>query len=82
MNGINKAFFEACEKGYLEKVKHLINIGAEINVLDKHGRTVLFFAYKNKKQIIINYLKEIGINTEIKDVLGQTAIIFAENNIT
>ena len=50
----------AANNGHLRIVEHLINQKADINALDRFGRTPLRFAIENEKFSVVEFLKSKG----------------------
>ena len=67
---------DAVKSGDLQKVKRLIEKGAEVNVKDKYGRTPLFFTLSPE---IIELLIKKGTDVNAKDNLGGTPLHRALN---
>ncbi|SBT77070.1 acyl-CoA-binding protein, putative [Plasmodium ovale] len=66
------ALHYACDRGYLEIVKFLVNQGADINVEDSYGDTAIHIAAYSEKSDIINYLTSIGADLNRKNADGLT----------
>ncbi|CAI8050470.1 Ankyrin repeat domain-containing protein 50 [Geodia barretti] len=64
--------------GYLETVKFLVGAGANLNIQDKTGKTVLMFAAKDNRLEEAKVLVEAGADLNIQDQeKGWSAIFFA-----
>jgi len=50
---------KACVSGSLEVVKILVNAGADINAVNKQGKSSLDFAVENNHQSIVDYLESL-----------------------
>jgi hypothetical protein len=69
------------EKGALEAVKMLVEVGADVNAATKTlGYTALNGAAYNGSNDIIQYLVEKGANLNVKDKMGQTPLSIAEGD--
>lgn len=55
---LDEKLIQACEDGNLEKVKFLIDEGADINARDNQGYSALFFASEIRNNEIIKLLKK------------------------
>ncbi|MES2677018.1 MAG: ankyrin repeat domain-containing protein [Pseudomonadota bacterium] len=65
----------------IEKIKLLLNAGANINAKDNDGDTLLHWAIAQKKPAaILNLLIEKGIDFEAKNNKGETALEAAHNS--
>lgn len=58
--------FHAARLGFLPAVKILIRKNININALDKDGFSALDIAYKNKKELVVQYLLKNGAKTWIE----------------
>ena len=77
MREIDKEFLNACEEGDLERVKQLLERGADVNVRDKDGETALMIVSWYGKKEIAELLIKNGIDINAKDNLGRTALMYA-----
>ena len=84
MNSINAkngygytALIDASKNGDLEKVKLLIENGANIEVKDNKGDTALILASYCRRLEIIKYLVEKGANINATNDNGRTALMWA-----
>ena len=59
-NVLSDAIYLASELGHLEKVKYLVENGADVNAKDRFDRTALIFASENGHFEIVKYLVENG----------------------
>ena len=67
----------ACRNGFYNCVQYLINLGANINSVDKDNKTALFYAVQSNNFHIIKYLIINGVNKYITDKNGNKAIYYA-----
>ncbi|GAW80958.1 acyl-CoA-binding protein [Plasmodium gonderi] len=74
------ALHYACDRGYLDIVKLLVDLGADLNADDSCGDTALHIAAYSGKTDIINYLKNAGadINKKNSDGLTFSSILSQE----
>jgi ankyrin repeat protein len=78
-----KAFFEsalfsAATKGQGYKIHYLLDRGADINVQDRHGESLLHhLAFSGENFDTLKLLVEKGIDLELKDNAGETALDYA-----
>ncbi|UCG55671.1 MAG: ankyrin repeat domain-containing protein [Phycisphaerales bacterium] len=61
-------------QGNLERVKSLVEGGADINAQDRQGWTPLQTAIRRQQKEIAEYLVEKGADVKIADSVGQTAL--------
>ncbi|MBP5426647.1 MAG: ankyrin repeat domain-containing protein [Clostridiales bacterium] len=72
---VDKVLMYALEFGKKNRVKYMIDKGANLNAIDEEGRTMLMYAAKAGN---IEYVKKlIGIYTNAKDKTGKTAVTYA-----
>lgn len=62
----------------LDKIKHLINLGVDVNICDENDRNMLFYAdtslfdsYEKIKLLI-----DSGINVNKRDIIGRTVLFY------
>jgi len=60
MREIDKKLLNACEIGDLEKVKQLLENGADVNAENKYGLTALMYASYNGHKEVVELLKSYG----------------------
>lgn len=67
----------------IEKVKLLIRMGADVNTVNKHGKTPLFFATEMDKMETVKLLIKEGANVNNIDTMGYTPFLLTVdlNNI-
>ena len=61
----NTALFEACEQGDTEKVRLLLQQGAEVNLRNVRGYSPVGLAIKNRHTAIVQLLMQHGANTQL-----------------
>lgn len=72
------AFMIAAANGYLDILKMLADNGANPHVLDKKGRSALFYAIQNKNSRIVHHLvNSCLLDVNIQDVDGITPLMLA-----
>ena len=64
----------ACYRGNYEYVNFLINLGADYSIVDKNGKSALFYAVESFNYRLIKYLILIGIDKNMKDNNNKKAI--------
>jgi ankyrin repeat protein len=72
---------KAAGDGDLNKVKHLIDQGANVNVHDKSGNTALIMASAQQHLNVVKYLIQRGASVNARNENGGTAVIFASNDV-
>lgn len=55
--------FHAARLGFLTAVEILVRKGVDVNVLDKDGFSALDIAYRNKQELVVQYLLKNGAKT-------------------
>lgn len=78
-NNLNwNALMQACEQGHHEAAHLLIERGSDLDVVEKeHGMTPLMVAAHVGSEEIVKVLLEKGVDKEIQDIDGLTAIDYA-----
>lgn len=76
---LNKMLFNAVDRSYKELIQLLLDLGADINSLDKEGNTPLINAVtqKSEKKEFINFLIQMGANVNAQGKKGSTALMKA-----
>ena len=74
----NKQLFEAAESGDINRTKHLITHGADVNVTNKYGETALHVAGLKGHADIVQALVIAGADVNAREYLGITALDWAE----
>lgn len=68
---------EAAKAGKALSVRRLINLNADVNATDEHGRTPLFLAASGGKKDVVAALIDAGADTDAQTVEGQTPLMAA-----
>ena len=63
-----------------EKVKELINKGADIEAKDEEGQTSLMWASHRGHGVVVKLLLEKGANVDAKSLSGKTALDWADSD--
>lgn len=71
---------EAIESNDIDRLKELIGKNADINVIDDYGDPLLIIALHKKYFEIFRNLVQFGVNVNLKDKKGQTALHHAAAN--
>jgi len=65
---------QAALSGNVEQVNALVNLGINVDVKDKSGRTALHMATAKRQLGVIRILGSLGTNVDSKDNSGETAL--------
>lgn len=68
---------EAIRNRDLQKVKTLVEAGADVNTVDIYGRTALFMATFNRDFDLVKYLIKKGANVNLRNSFGETPLYIA-----
>ena len=79
---------DAAEKGHIEDVERLIDLGTDIDIQNKAGNTALILAVANRKRDVknsqndevVDKLIRAGADTFIRNKAGNTAFMIAAKN--
>jgi hypothetical protein len=74
---MNKELHRCADLGNLERMKQLVEGGADIEELDEEGMTALMSATQMNHFEIVVYLVELGANVAHADDIGMTALLWA-----
>jgi len=74
---LNKQLLKASTKGDLEKVKELLNKGADVNAKGEYGRTPLMWVLREANIEISELLIEKGADLNVQDDEGKTVLMCA-----
>ncbi len=74
---INQSLFKAVKEGNSNKVREVLNNGANINYQDKHSNTALMYAISKGHIEIVRLLLENGANVNYQTYNGYTALRIA-----
>ena len=75
---VNSELIEAAKNGQTEKVKALLDAGANANAKDEDGRTALMWAAsKRGRTDAVQVLLDAGADVNAKDNVGKTALFSA-----
>ncbi|MFC0603959.1 ankyrin repeat domain-containing protein [Winogradskyella pulchriflava] len=76
----------AASKGNISIIKHLIELGSNLNFQDKNGYTSLHFACQNSHPEVVDILIDSGCDINLRDVYGNppiwTAIMNAKEDFS
>ena len=73
----NQQLLEAAESGDIERTKHLIKHGADVDAKDRYGMTALHWAADNGSVDIVKLLLKAGANVNVTNIYGKTALHYA-----
>ena len=76
---LDSQLLETAEDGETEKVKALLESGADVNAKDLIGLAPLMLAAFHSHTETVAVLLEAGANLEAKDILGHTTLGLAES---
>jgi ankyrin repeat protein len=71
----------AVEKNNLSKVKLLLSNGADVNIKDKKGRSLLAMAYHYNSDSLIDFLLTNGVRQEINRLYSYAKRCMKNNNL-
>ena len=77
---IETFYLDAVSRGDIDRVKHFVARGVNIDTTDELGRNSLILASIRGHCHIINYLVKLGVNKAHKDAQGQSALMHASLN--
>lgn len=77
---IETFYLDAASRGDIDRVKHFVARGVNIDTTDELGRNSLILASIRGHCHIINYLVKLGVNKAHKDTQGQSALMHASLN--
>ena len=72
--------FYAAVNGYVHTVEYLYSKGARLGVVDRFGRTPLHWVARYNNNVVTKSLLELGIDHQIKDLEGKTAVEVAKDS--
>lgn len=76
------AFSHACEKGYLDAVKTLVQNNADPEIIDTWGNTALMYAAAAGHSVIVEFLvrafKRLGLQIDRQNKVGNSALHVAK----
>lgn len=70
----------ACEKNRIEIVSFLLEMGADVNVIDSYGNTPLLYACKKNNREIVSLLLNAGASVNVKDDNNISPLMYAIQN--
>ena len=76
----NTVIHYAALMGDLNRVKLLVEKGADFNTKNKRGETVLFYAVQSGNLELVKFLVEKGADVNAKDEDGKTVLDYASRN--
>ena len=77
-DGCDNALHLAALAGDIDEVKRLLGDGADVNGIDKLGRSALHYAALKGNEALVNLLLENNANLSIQDNFGNTAATAAQ----
>jgi len=72
-----RALLKAAERGAIEEVRHLLELGTDVDTADKRCRSALMFASWKHHLEVVRYLLDEGATVNAQDSSGTTALILA-----
>ena len=70
-------FLDAAKDGSLERIKALLEVGADINAQDQWGRTALYYATKYGHKEVVKILLNRNADSNIQDQSGVSCLMCA-----
>jgi ankyrin repeat protein len=80
LDGKSLPLHVAAQLGAYEVAEMLVGHGANINTVNKQGKTALMFAVESRQIRLITYLLKSGANVNVIDANGLTALRIAKAN--
>jgi ankyrin repeat protein len=77
---IVKSLLDAVYEGDLQRVKSVLDQGADVNAKDIDGWTALMYASLNGYADIVKYLIDHGADINVKNKYGETALLLASKH--
>ncbi|OBZ17940.1 ankyrin repeat domain-containing protein [Bacillus sp. FJAT-26390] len=77
MDKLNKALLTAAEQGDIASITKLLAEGADINAVDRQGRTSAMIAVHANKLDVFNHLAGLGANINIQDDRLDNPLLYA-----
>ena len=77
---LNNMFLDAVRKRNIENVKELLDMGAQIDAVNKYGRTPLLYAALNGHTDIVKLLLDRGAEVDARDEEGWAPLHYAALN--
>jgi len=81
MREVDKELLLAAKSGDKERVRLLLENGANVNARDRYGWTALMWAVFKGYKEIVKLLLENGADVNVRDFFGNTALKFASMKI-
>lgn len=78
---MKRAWQSAVDAGDLERVRALVEEGADVDALDRYGQTGLMRAAVRGRLEVVQYLIERGANLDVAAKYGLTALMLAIVNL-
>ncbi|MGB9635006.1 MAG: ankyrin repeat domain-containing protein [Candidatus Micrarchaeia archaeon] len=79
-HAFERYFMDTVKEGKVEDVKHFIEMGVNINIKDKYGRTALMHAILRDDIEMVRLLIENGADLNATDMYGRTVLEIADEN--
>lgn len=80
MNKLDRELTKYSNKGNINKVKELVERGANVNAQNDYGYSPMFYASRQNKLNIVKYLVENGAIVDIENRFGETPLMVASVN--